>query len=369
MKFLNYVLPLGCAAALFCSCQSTRVYTQSSQELYEDDILIAESSTVIRHDYADEQCEQFQGNKVIQDSTTRYFDFSEDYTVVSNTDEKTTLHLFTAESVREQSDEYENFTFSLVEAEIIKKSDDVNSSVIGTREFRMKDGAIVPFDGGSRFKGGSFSEEDEVLFVADVEKLLASLADGADSSDVKKTHSQTSKTSSEKVKVVSTPNSSYITYSILGKPFVILGTSCWQILKCIGYAFINFSGGYSAATGGDAYWKMPSYLKSKQKAQEAKAANAIQHYPEYHLPFTDNKIIVETYDKNINVVSLEDESELIVPIEKYEYDNTMSVSRAAKADAASTAATAGLIGTIITIPISGLTWVFGAVFGAFYGNK
>ena len=46
----------------------------------------------------------------------------------------------------------------------------------------------------------------------------------------------------EKVTVHSTVDSGYLAYSFLGKPFVILGATTWNILKCFGYAFINFGG-------------------------------------------------------------------------------------------------------------------------------
>ena len=52
----------------------------------------------------------------------------------------------------------------------------------------------------------------------------------------------------EKVTVHSTVDSGYLAYSFLGKPFVILGATTWNILKCFGYAFINFGGGYNFAT-------------------------------------------------------------------------------------------------------------------------
>lgn len=61
---------------------------------------------------------------------------------------------------------------------------------------------------------------------------------------------------------------------------------------------------------------------------------------------------------------LEDgKTEEIVPVESYEVDNSLSVKRSAAADAASTAAITGLIGTVITIPISAISWVGGIVAG------
>lgn len=173
----------------------------------------------------------------------------------------------------------------------------------------------------------------------------------------------------EKVTVHSTVDSGYVAYSFLGKPFVILGATTWNILKCFGYAFINFGGGYNFATGNysnnnDSAWMLPSYKKSKEKAAVAKEANRIKHYPEYHKAFTNNHIEVDTYNQIAGTESSRlSDSEKIYAVQHSEFDNTMSVSLSSKADAASTAATANIIGTAVTIPISAITWVGGAAIG------
>lgn len=173
----------------------------------------------------------------------------------------------------------------------------------------------------------------------------------------------------EKVTVHSTVDSGYLAYSFLGKPFVILGATTWNILKCFGYAFINFGGGYNFATGNyssnnDSVWMLPSYKKSKEKATAAKEANRIKHYQEYHKAFTNNHIEVDTYNQIAGAESSRlSDSEKIYAIQHSEFDNTMSVSLSSKADAASTAATANIIGTAVTIPISAITWVGGAAIG------
>lgn len=173
----------------------------------------------------------------------------------------------------------------------------------------------------------------------------------------------------EKVTVHSTVDSGYLAYSFLGKPFVILGATTWNILKCFGYAFINFGGGYNFATGNyssnnDSVWMLPSYKKSKEKATAAKEANRIKYYPEYHKAFTNNHIGVDTYNQIAGAESSRlSDSEKIYAIQHSEFDNTMSVSLSSKADAASTAATANIIGTAVTIPISAITWVGGAAIG------
>lgn len=173
----------------------------------------------------------------------------------------------------------------------------------------------------------------------------------------------------EKVTVHSTVDSGYLAYSFLGKPFVILGATTWNILKCFGYAFINFGGGYNFATGNyssnnDSVWMLPSYKKSKEKATAAKETNRIKYYPEYHKAFTNNHIEVDTYNQIAGAESSRlSDSEKIYAIQHSEFDNTMSVSLSSKADAASTAATANIIGTAVTIPISAITWVGGAAIG------
>lgn len=177
----------------------------------------------------------------------------------------------------------------------------------------------------------------------------------------------------EKVTVHSTLNSGYIAYSFLGKPFVILGATTWNILKCFGYAFMNFGGGYNLATGNyssnnDSVWMLPSCKKSKEKAAVAKENNKIKHYPEYHKAFTNNHIEVDTYNQMSGAESSSlFDSEKIYAIQHSEFDNTMSVSLSSKADAASTAATANIIGTAVTISISVVTWVGGAAIGVVGG--
>lgn len=378
------------AVVFFCSCQSTRVYVKTQEQLFEDDSLVVKHTTVSRIDYGDESPESFQKQTVVEDVTKQYYDLSDDYTIISNTNLKTVMHLFTAETEKTSKSEYTTLTFSLVEVEITKATNATNLNVLGKKQMRLKDG-VVPLSyenyentgeylsSGSYVKGTRFSDDDERLFKTASESLLATLRakkgaekrqENKDEPEIDDTKTQRSETYTEKIKVTSVPNPSYIAYSIIGKPFVLLGTSTWNILKCVGYAFINFSGGYNLASGNakgeGAIWKMPSYKKSKQKAAEAKEANRIKHYPEYHLPFTNNHITVDKYDRNIDVEALlSEDAEKIAVVEHYEYDNSKSVSLSAKADAASTSAMAGLVGTVVTIPVSAVTWVGGAVFGAY----
>lgn len=171
----------------------------------------------------------------------------------------------------------------------------------------------------------------------------------------------------EQVTVKSIPNTNYIIYSFLGKPFVILGSSAWSLLKCTGYAFINFAGGYSTVTKGDFFWKMPDTKAAKKKADEARKNNGISHYPEYHKPFTDNTIDVYCFKQRTDntFAVLTDNKANIFDEQHSKYDTSISVSRSATADANSTAAVIGLVGTIVTVPISVITWVGGAAAGVY----
>lgn len=360
MKILNRIFIGLVFAAIFCSCQSTRVYIKEHEEFYEDNVLIEDKASVIKYDYKDADCQKFQKKKVMSEEIKHTYNVSDTYNVVSQEKDKEVVHLFLVDSKKTAKSKKENFNFKLVEAERQNESLS-NLNVIGTREAKFKKGKF------SKKKGKKFKKTDEALF----KKVVADLEDqikNKDSDDISENTSQniTRKNYSERIQINSTPNGSYIFYTIAGKPFVIAGAATWNVLRCAGYSVINFLGGYAAVTSsGDAvFWKLPSYSKSKDKAYEAKEANKIKYYPEYHLPFTNNHIIVDKYEKNINVENLTAEGrEQIEVAEHMEYDNTMSVKRSSKADAASTAATGGLIGTVVTIPVSVTSWVGGAVFG------
>ena len=171
----------------------------------------------------------------------------------------------------------------------------------------------------------------------------------------------------EKAKVDSQTDFSYFFYCIFGKPFVVLGSSCLSLLKCAGYSFINFIGGYRTMTANDGFfWIMPDTKKDKMKAEEAKAANEIR-YPEYHKPFTKNQITVKSYTIETNNRFAEDDKVKIIKNEEYHYNNNISVRKSAEADAKATSSIVGWIGTIITVPVSFVSWLFGAIYG-FYAS-
>ena len=171
----------------------------------------------------------------------------------------------------------------------------------------------------------------------------------------------------EQVTVNSTPNTPYIVYSFLGKPFVTVGATAWNLVKCSGYALINFVGGYSTITEGKFMWVMPDTKKAKEKAALARKNNGISHYPEYHKAFTNNTIEVYRYKQNSeNQFSKLEENEVkVYDVVRESFDNSISVSRSAAADANSTAAVIGLVGTGVTVPVSVITWGGGAAAGIY----
>ena len=234
----------------------------------------------------------------------------------------------------------------------------------------IKNGEIVMSSSDNspvQFTGSTFSGQDLELFEKVSQLVISQVQKDLNENEDDKSIKKRTENVTERVTVISTSNTNYILYSFLGKPLVIAGATAWNILTCAGYALINFGGGYNLTTGkGDSLWKLPSFKDSQEKAAIAREENRIKYYPEYHIPFTDNKIIVDKYDKNIEVEKLMGEdAEQITAVEHQEYDNSMSVSLSAKADAASTAATANLVGTVVTIPVSVVTWVAGAAYGIY----
>lgn len=366
-----------------CSCGSTKEYIKAQRTLYEDDVVIEESYQLMQDD------------KIIESSSKRFYDLDEVWSAVEEDDTKLTMKAFTAVKETSSKSSDEQVTFSLMEYQADKATEEIKTLVLGSKTVKVRNGkAVTPTANSSsdesdseesssdkssqKTTSDSFGAEMEKVFNENLNAFLAYIFDSSENASETSDSAQTESASkdkkiqevstSEKVIVESEPNKKYILYTFAGKPFVLAGVTAWNLVKCGGYALINFSGGYNAATGNasGAYWKLPSYKKSKEKAAAAKEANKIQYYPEYHVPLTNNHIVVEKYDRDISVRSLAGgDSEEIVPIERYEYDNTMSVERSASKDAASTAAVAGLVGTAVTIPVSVLSWVGGAAAGIY----
>ena len=316
----------------FISCVSTRVYTRETSKFYDNGNLVAEKTNFTKD------------GKVTESSTMNYL-----------------------------SAEVDDMKVVAVKTSSSKKSYDVTKLQIfdgdllyTEKEFREKDGVLVV--------EGENSEQKEISEVqAEKQKLIERAFEAIKNEEQNFSSEEESSrikqvTDFENVTVESYPNGKYITYSILGKPFVILGSSAWSLLKCCGYALINFAGGYNAASGNTsgAFWMMPDTKKAKEKAKAARAANGISAYPEYHLTFTNNHIVVQKISSETENVFSSDKKEVkILAEETLEYDNTISIERSVSADAASTSATIGMVGTIITVPVSAITWVGGAAAGIY----
>ena len=344
---------------LFTSCESTRVYVKSQSLFYDDDKLVEESGNVKRIDYKDKSAKEIKKQKNVEDYTKYYYDFSDLYEASDSSDSNHSISVVRYQTTKKK---YETITFTLEEA---PSATSVNKEplVLGQKTVKFKKGKVS-----KPKKTGRFSEEDEALYQKASAQVFAKLKEAPEqiteeteiSAGKLKTENCT-----ERITVESKTNGKYVVYTFLGKPFVLLGASAWNVIKCGGYAFINFFGGWSFAHGSEEpFWMMPSYTESKNNADAAKEAKRIKYYPEYHVPLTNNHISVDKYNREVEVEKLFAEgTEQITAVEHHEYDNTMSVSLSAKADAVSTAANAELVGTVITIPVSGASWVFGVVAG------
>ncbi|MCR5725319.1 MAG: hypothetical protein K6G80_09570 [Treponema sp.] len=314
------VLCAVCLPFLFASCVSTNVYVKESAQFYENDVLKEETSSVKRD------------GKVLQKTETVY-------------------DVTTSDSMQ---------VYSRIEA--------VNGGA-GTMTIQLFDGDALYAEKELTVKSGSASafgigEKSEKINRAAKTVLDERAKKSADESTASQTRMIVTE---DQIQVDSSPNGKYIAYTIFGKPFVMLGATSLSLLKCTGYALINFAGGYSTIVHGNFFWKMPDVKKSREKAAAAREANRITVFPEYHKPFTNNHItLTSTTTENANIMNQEENSVKVLARDVYEYDNTLSVERSAAADANSTAATIGLVGTIITVPVSVITWICGAAVGVYY---
>ena len=353
-----------------CSCVSTREYMKTQRTLYEDDVAVEEIFELKRD------------RKVLESRSKKFYDLADVCSKIEEDKTMLVMNSFTAVKEKSSKSANEDVTFSLMEYRADKATNEIQTYVLGTKIVKVQNGKVSDTsdsDGNQiKARGDTFNDDMEKFFNENLEKMVSFMFTENESNEeeesikITKDKKRQEVANSEKVLVESTPNENYIFYSIVGKPFVIAGVTTWNVLKCAGYALFNFVGGYNLVTGSSSgrIWMLPSYKKSKEKAVAAKEANKIQHYPEYHLPFTDNHIIVDKYDRDISVLTLANEgAEEIVPIEHNEFGTTMSVSRSAAADAASTAAVAGLIGTVVTIPVSVVTWIGGAAMGIWAGTQ
>lgn len=347
-------------SALFFSCESTRVYVETTDLLYEDDVLISESRSLTRDGVAKEN------------GFTSYYDLSSaGFLVTNRASTSATAHSFVASKTQSSKSSAVEVSYTLVETRV-----DLAKNIYYTDVIGAKSASYTPSTSDTttsvpvlNFSGDDFLEKDEDFFLEVKGLTLKNIIEGSADIDESSGKSYRTEEKIDEVTVRSVPNGQYIFYQILGKPFVILGSGTWNILKCVGYSFMNFTCGYNLTSGKTEenlpLWMMPSFSTAKKKFSEAKAANAIEHYPQYHLPFTNNTIEVTKIEQETGSAHITPENAHVTRTASERFDNTLSVTRSASADAKYTAGVAGLIGTATTIPVSVLTWVGGAAFGIY----
>ncbi len=349
----------------FASCVTTSVYVETNDKLYEDEVLIQEQSSLTKNKHLKSQ------------TTVTYHDLSNaGYLITSTSRTATKAHSFMATVTRKYGSTYSDVEYTLIETTLNRTTNKFTTTALGTKTARIdSNGNFVSSSDGNAtvmFKGSTFSSDDEDLFkqVASLTSVaLGSKSGLAYASEISEGNGKSYyiEEKVEEITVESEPNTEYIVYSFLGKPFVILGTGVWNILKCAGYAIINAGAGYNMTLGSERadlpIWMMPSMSTAREKFEEAKEANEIPYYPEYHIPFTNNRITVVTTEQHSNEAFITKKNAVVVSRVSRDYTNTMSVQRSAQADAAYTAGVAGLIGTGVTIPVAGLSWVAGFAAG------
>ena len=326
MNTLVKIAIICCVPLLFLSCVSTHVYEKDSAQFYENNILQEETVTLKKDSKVKETTEA-----VYRSSTLDNLQVLSRTETTNGGSKKMKVQLFEGDAL------YVEQELSVQESSVGSASD-AGATVSGDKRALAKRAAQKVLDETAR--------ESDADVAGSTTRMLAL---------------------QEQIQVDSRPNGKYIAYTILGKPFVMVGAASVNLLKCVGYAFINFLGGYNTVVNGEFFWKMPDVKKSKEKARLAREANRITVYPEYHVPFTNNHITVtETTSEAVNAIAAANGDVQVLSKESYVYDNTLSVERSAAADANSTAATIGFIGTIITVPVSVVTWIGGAAAGIYY---
>lgn len=313
--FLFYAALFFALPVMFTSCMSTRVYEKTNSMIFQDEELIGEEFVLTLD------------GRTLESSSRIYRS-----TGIDGTDG------LEAKSVTEKKSgsRKETTTISVFHGD----------ELVEEKKFRSRNGII---------------EENDVLYGNS--RTMRRAYDSLSNMPVSDGGKQVVVVSSENVRVESTPNVGYIMYSIFGKPFVILGSTVWNITRCAGFALVNFIGGYTTARYGEFLWLMPDVKKAAARADAARVKNSMV-YPEYHLPFTDNHIAVKKMKTEVsNEFSASEPEVKVMSSEEFEYDNTLSVSRSAAADADATTSVIGLAGTVSTIPVSAVTWVGGAAYG------
>lgn len=372
MRSISSFFALILFSAVFMSCESVKVYTKEQRSFYIDDQLVSDSYTHTKSN------EDNSNKKIIENTSTSIKKISFDKSLNEND-----IFKYSGEDVEQY------YAIATTKINSNEKFDTVSIKLYNTSYYLLADKIYI-------MKKGKFVDPDKIkepdgqpsrdknvvaarnsqnvnrtpainMLLDEAFSIYKNEKENSSGADINSNNDNTRVvTSTERITVRSKPNSEYIVYSILGKPFVIAGSSALNLVKCAGYGLINFAGGYATVANGELMWKMPDYKGAKAKAEEARASNGIEAYPEYHVPFTDNHIIVESLETEKSSETVDMEGGLkITAQDKREYDQSIKVERSAKADAYSTAAVASLIGTAVAIPVSGITWLGGAFIAAY----
>ncbi|MCR5723769.1 MAG: hypothetical protein K6G80_01630 [Treponema sp.] len=182
--------------------------------------------------------------------------------------------------------------------------------------------------------------------------------------------------STEEIQVDSTIDKSYTAYALLGRPLVIAGSTAFSLCKCSVYAVGNVIVGWifpfqfvmPAQDRKDFSFDFkvvaPSFSKTFERARAAREKARVKDYPEYFHRFTENHMVVQTSKSEItNKTSADEKTVRVIAKDSMEYDNKLSVSASAVADAYTTFSVVDVIGTSITIPIAAACWVGGIALG------
>ena len=330
---------------LFISCVTTRTYEKSSQQFYQGDLLMGEESSYTTSKGENPPPEK----KKLKEKSGKYvssFDMDsvhvEAETVITNKSKKEEVNV----KIYKDNEYISERDYVVKNGKIKKDSSKKKSSATKKIENYMEEKFEIPS------LDNCFSNAMDVVLNPNT--------------NVKYTTNENTKNivNYEMAVVRSKPNGKYIAYTFLGKPFVILGSTIFNLCRSVGYSVINFLGGYASVADSKFLWIMPDVKGAKAKATQAKVENQIV-YPEYHIPLTDNHIVIDkvTGETESRVSEIDPDEIHITTSEVHEYDNSLSVKKSVEKDVNRTTSIVGLIGTIITVPISAVSWVFGAVFG------
>lgn len=166
----------------------------------------------------------------------------------------------------------------------------------------------------------------------------------------------------------------YTAYWFFGKPFVIVGSSVYNLGKCAGCACLNFLGGFSFVTKayedknsiifghllGGKIWFSPSVSEAYDNYKVAKKKAVVQ-LPEYHKKFCKEKITIEVFESFSDNYRFSSKTNQLKVKERNVYDNSISLSSTVMEDAYMTSAIMRVAGNVVTLPVAAATWLCGSL--------